>query len=241
MTTMSDVFDGAMRRIRVVEALIQARLEVDVAGLVAGVQARLEARLKLERVSVDADLADKRGPLGWGRVRTSVWRAPRWRKIVLSHVKVPPIIEGFAVVLLPEERLAAPAFGADLMALPTRLSVNADVYGGPPETLREAMAPLGESFVRLHSGTGPAWAATISSGIGLHAKVSPRMVDDAFGALTAALSRAIDVGEAAPNGDGEPAQRAFFAQFHGRGPRRGPLGRVFGAPWAERYSRLLFE
>src|SRR5260370_41746061 len=123
--------EEVLQKFRVVEELVKARLEVDVAGLVQGVRARLEARHTLQAIPVAADLAERAGPLGWGRVRTSAWEAPGYRKIVLSQVSLRPIVEGFALVLLPHAKLAAPPFGADLMALPTRVSVDADVYGAP--------------------------------------------------------------------------------------------------------------
>lgn len=236
------VVDEVMHKVRVLEELIKARLEVDMAGLVAGVRARLEARLRLSPLPASADLADRQGPFGWGRVRTSVWEAAGFRKIVLSHVTMRPMIEGFALVLLPVPRAGATVFACDLMALPTRVSVNADVYGQPPP--RELLAPLGESFVRLNGGAGPKWAQEIASGIGLHAKVSPRMVDDAFGALSGALARYLDVATVATSDRGSTSndlQREFFKVFHTHGPRKGPLGRIMGAAWAERYSRLIFE
>jgi hypothetical protein len=242
----SDVVSASqvMRRLRVLEELVKARLEVDVAGLVSGVRARLESRLALSPETIDAALALRRGPLGWGSVRTTAWQAPNIRKVVLSHVAFRPVVEGFALVVLPSPRLRAPVFGCDLMALPTRVSVNADCYGAPElgGLPRETLAPLGESFARFGGGAGPAWAATLASGVGLHAKASPRVVDDAFAALTAALARSLDVIASATEGPGGPeSQRAFFQAFHEHGPRRGPVGRLLGAAWAERYSRLIFE
>jgi len=235
------MLDEMMHKARVFEELIKARLEVDVSGLVAGVRARLESQLQMQPIPVDADLGDRQGPLGWGRVRTTAWEAPRYRKIVLTQVSMRPIIEGFALVVLPAPRLQAPVFACDLMALPTRVSVNADVYGAP-ELSRDLLAPLGESFVRLGAARGPKWSDSIASGVGLHAKVSPRTVDDAFGALTSALARYLDVVGGLPEGSGgAQAQKEFFQLFHEHGPRRGPLGRIFGASWAERYSRLIFE
>jgi hypothetical protein len=238
------VVDEVMRRFRVVEELVKARLEVDVAGLVSGVRARLESRLALTPIPVAADLGDRAGPLGWGRIRTTAWEAPGYRKIVLSHVAMRPVIEGFALVLLPTTRLAAPVFACDLMALPTHVSVNADVYGAGAlgSTIGQVLAPLVESFARLGSRPGPEWAAGLAAAGGLHAKVSPRVVDDAFAALTASLARYLEVSASAVDGSGgADAQRAFFAGFHEHGPRRGMLGRLFGAAWAERYSRLIFE
>jgi hypothetical protein len=237
------MFDQVMRQARVLEEMVKARLEVDVPGLLAGVRARLESRLALEPMPVPADLAEQRGPVGWGAVRTQAWQSPELRKVVLSYVSLPPIIQGFALVLLPRPRLAAPVFGADLMALPTRVSVNADVYGLPAELpLREVLEPLAESFVRLGARHGPAWATDISSGVGLHAKVSPRVAKDGFAALTAALARYLDALSVAPDGPGgASAQRIFFERFHAHGPRTGPVSRVFGSEWAERYSRLIFE
>ncbi len=244
--------DSLVRQLRMLEELVKARLEVDVPGMVAGVKARLESRLQLHAIPIDADLANKPGPFGFGSVRTWAWQSAEARKLVLSHIGLRPVIEGFALVIHPSPRRAAPIFGADLMALPTRLSVNADVYGVRERT-EGVLEPLGESFGRLRShASGPAWAQGIASGAGLHAKPSPRLVDDAFGALTAAIGRYLDVLMTAPeepgNGDaatgerpGAAASRDFFTAFHTHGPRRGPLGRLFGAPWAERYSRLIFE
>jgi hypothetical protein len=237
--------ENVMRQLRVFEELIRARMQVDVAGMVAGVRARLESRFALTPLPVDADLSDKRGPAGWGHVRTTAWQAPGCRKIVLSHVAMPPVIEGFALVVLPLPRKLAPIFAGDLMALPTRLSVNADLYAAPSlqAVARQALEPLAESFARLESGGGPSWAHAIGSGRGLHTKVSPRAVDDAFAGLNAALGRALDTLAAAPEEDdaGSQSQKLFFEAFHTHGPRRGPLGTLFGAPWAERYSRLIFE
>jgi Ferredoxin-dependent bilin reductase len=239
------MLENVMRQLRVFEELVRARIQVDVAGMVAGVRARLESRLTLQAVPVDADLGDKRGPGGWGRILTTAWQAPGCRKIVLSRVDMPPLVDGFALVVLPLPRKAAPVFAADLMALPTRVSVNADLYAAPPllEVARQALEPLSESFARLESGGGPAWAHALSSGRGLHAKLSPRAVDDAFAGLNAALARALDLIAAAPEeGDGgAETQRLFFESFHSHGPRLGMMGTIFGGAWAERYSRLIFE
>jgi hypothetical protein len=175
-------------------------------------------------------------------VRTWAWESPEARKVVLSHIGLRPVIEGFALVIHPNKR-AAPIFGADLMALPTRLSVNADVYGARALTVG-LLEPLGESFGRLRSHEGPEWAQSIASGAGLHARPSLRLVDDAFASLTAAIGRYLDVLTATKEGSSDgnvPSQRDFFEAFHAHGPRRGPLGRLFGAAWAERYSRLIFE
>lgn len=236
------VVDQVMRQFRVLEELVKARLEVDMPGMLAGIRARLESRLPLQAVPVDADLADKRGPLGFGHVRTTVWEAPGIRKIALTQVAMRPMIEGLALVVLPQPKLAAPAFACDLMALPTRVSVNADVYGTDKPALKSVLEPLGESFVRLGGGAGPAWAQPIASGVGLHARVSPRAVEDASAALTGSLARYLDVVTAASEGPGgSELQRQFFQLFHEHGPRAGALGRLFGGAWAERYSRLIFE
>jgi hypothetical protein len=242
MSAIADAHQQLMRRARQLEELVKARLEVDMAGLVAGVRARVESRLTLQPILVGADLADKPGPLGLGHVRTLAWECPEARKVVLSHVSMRPLIEGVALVIHPSPKLSAPIFGADLMALPTRISVNADVYG-PPELRHGVFGDLAESFGRLGSHAGPAWAQPIASGQGLHAKCSLRLVDDVFAALTASVGRYLDVLTKAPAAsavDERPAHD-FFAAFHANGPRKGPLGRVFGAAWAERYSRLIFE
>lgn len=234
--------ESVVRQLRVLEELLKARLEVDVPGMVQGVRARLESRLRLTPLPVDADLTNKPGPLGFGAVRTWAWQAPEARKVVLSHIGLRPVIEGLALVIHPHKR-AAPIFGADLMALPTRLSVNADVYGTPTLTVG-VLEPLGESFGRLRSHQGPSWAQPIASGAGLHARPSLRLVDDAFAALTGAIGRYLDVLSATTEGSSDgnvPSQRQFFEAFHAHGPRKGPLGHLFGAAWAERYSRLIFE
>src|SRR5262249_6642626 len=157
-----------------------ARMQVDVAGKGAGARARLESRLPLSAIPIDAHLADKRGPAGWGRIVTRAWQAPGCRKIILSPVDGAALVDGVAVGILPLPRKAAPVFAGDLMALPTRVSVNADLYASPSlqEKSRQALEPLTESFSRFESGGGPSWAQALASGRGLHAKLSPRAVED---------------------------------------------------------------
>jgi hypothetical protein len=238
------LLDGArvaiVRQVRQLEELVKARLEVDMPGIVAGVHARIESRLSLTPLPIDADLAVKEAPLKLGRVRTQAWESPECRKIVLSQIAMRPAIEGVALVIHPKPGRKAAIFGADLMALPTRISVNADCYGAPSETA-PLFAELGESFARLGSGAGPLWARGIASGAGLHAKVSLRLVDDAAAALSAAIGRYLDVLIAAPVVATNGAGQEFFSAFHAHGPRRGPLGHIMGNAWAERYSRLIFE
>ncbi len=230
----------ARKKAQEIEEDLKARREVEVEGMVAGVRARLEERLSLSPLPVDGDLSDRKGPLHWGRVRTSVFRAARLRKIVLSHISMPPIIEGLALVVIPVPDLDVPVFAADLMALPTRVSVNADVYGRDWQT-RNALLPMAPTFRHLGSSAGPVWAARLGSGRGLHAKLHPRVVDQGFAALTQALQCYLDeLDQAAPGRSTEP-QMAFFQAFHDNGPRKGPLSRIMGESWAERYSRLVFE
>jgi hypothetical protein len=240
--TLVDAREALVRRVRMLEELVKARLEVDVPGMAAGVRARLQSRLALTPVPIDADLADKQGPLGWGRITTSVWQAPQFRKVVLSTVRLRPVIEGFAVVLLPTPERAAPVFGADLMALPARVSVNADIYGKNDASDGLAFDELSESFARLGSGAGPEWSRALASGNGLHAKLSLRAVDDGFGAITSAMAKYFElVDRATSDTNTTDVQREFFSAFHNYGPRKGPLGYIFGQVWTERYSRLIFE
>ena len=90
----------ASRRARTLEEDLKARREVDVAGMVAGLRARLLDQLPLVPLPLDADLAEKAGPAGLGRVRTQVWQSDRLRKVVLSHISLPPVIEGLALTLI---------------------------------------------------------------------------------------------------------------------------------------------
>jgi hypothetical protein len=236
--------DEGMRQARLLEELWKARLEVDVPGLFAGVRARLESSLPLTPVPIDAELTGPEGPLGWGNIHTEVYTAPRVRKIVLTSVSQRPVLEGFALVLLPDPELAAPVFACDFMGLPTRISVNADCYG--TRTLGnlplDLLSPLRESFGRLGGHSGPPWSLGLASGIGLHARVSPRLGNDAFAALSAALGRALEgVAHAQVGPGGQESQAAFFRAFHAHGPRKGPIRYLYGPAFAERYSRLVFE
>lgn len=225
---------------------LSARLEVDVAGLAAGVRARLDGRLALTPLAIDADLAERRGPFGLGRVRATAFESPELRKLVLAQLAVPPLIEGIELAAHPRRGVDAPVFAADLTVLPTRITVHADVYGAPERT-RGILKPLAAAFARLQGEPAPEWAAAIASGEGLHAAASPRQVDDLFAALTAALGRWLEVLAAAGKLDDAGAaaaqhdQEAFFAAFHSHGPRTRAVARLFGAPWVERYSRLAFE
>jgi hypothetical protein len=232
--------DAIVRGVKQLEELVKARLEVDMPGMVAGVQARLESRLHLEPLPIDADLAMKEAPLKLGHVRTQAWESAECRKIVLSHVAMRPALEGLSLVIHPRPGRKAPIFGADLMALPTRIAVNADCYGPPSETA-PLFSELGESFARLGSGAAPMWTQGIASGAGLHARVSLRLVDDAFATFNAAIGRYLDVLAVSPEGVTNGAGKDFFTAFHSNGPRRGPLGHILGKDWAERYSRLIFE
>ncbi len=242
--TVRSRLDDGMRNVRRLEELWKARLEVDVPGLASGVRARLESALQLTAVPVDAELAAPDGPLGWGAIRTEVYAAPRYRKIVFSSIAQRPVLEGFAVVLLPDPELAAPIFACDFMGLPTHITVNADAYG-TRELGRmplDLLAPLRETFGRLGSTSGPPWSLGLASGVGLHARVSPRLGNDAFAAISAAVGRAIEVlGRAEPGPGGRESQEAFFRAFHAHGPRRGALRYLYGPAFAERYSRLVFE
>ncbi|MSP62454.1 MAG: hypothetical protein EXR72_19400 [Myxococcales bacterium] len=222
----------------------RSRLEVDVPGMVAGVRTRLESRLALTPLPVDADLADRRGRFGLGRVRTWAFESQELRKAVIAHVSLRPVVsvwEGLVVTLAPRRDLHAPIFAADLMVLPTQVSASADVYG-PAALTAGLLHPLAPSIVRLGGGAGPEWTRGIGSGEGLHARVSARLVDELFAALTGGLGRYLDALLAAPRGgDSGRAQADFFAAFHAHGPRTGPLAHLLGSAWAERYSRLLFE
>ena len=122
---------------------------------------------------IDADLADKPGPLGLGHVRTWAWESPEARKVVLSHVGLRPVDRGLRARRSIRRKRAAPIFGADLMALPTRLSVNADVYGDARAAPPGVLEPLGESFGRLRSRTGRRGRARSPRARGLHARAEP--------------------------------------------------------------------
>jgi hypothetical protein len=244
LETLRGRLDDGVKQARRLEELWKARLEVDVPGMWSGVRARLESAVPLKAIPIDAELSTPEGPLGWGSIRTEVYSAPKLRKIVLSTVSQRPVLEGFALVLLPEPELAAPVFACDLMGLPTHVSINADAYGTRDlgRMPLDLLAPLRESFGRLGSGAGPAWALGLASGVGLHAKLSPRLANDGLAALSAALGRALEViGASEPGPGGLETQQAFFRAFHEHGPRKGAIRYLYGPVFAERYSRLIFE
>ena len=63
--------------------------------MVAGLRARLLEQLQLEALPIDADLSEG-GPSGaWGTVRSEAWRGERLRKVVLSQIAVPRVLEGW--------------------------------------------------------------------------------------------------------------------------------------------------
>lgn len=230
----------ATHRIRVLEEDIKARKEIDVAGMIAGLRARLGEQLELQPLPLDADLSERRLPAGFGRIRTEAWRSTKLRKIVLSHIAIPGVIEGLALTALPNVELDFPCFAADLMALPWRLSVNADVYGHEEQT-QNTLLSMQATFQRLGSGPGPLWAARLGSGCGLHTKLRPRQVEEGFAALSQSLATYLGALAHAKEGRSAEAQAQFFDAFHENGPKKGMLRRLFGTAWAERYSRLVFE
>jgi hypothetical protein len=219
---------------------MSARYGIDVGGMASGVRSRLESRLPLSPLPIDADLEEHATRLGVGRVRTFAYEAPRLRKLVISEVNLFPLLEGFALTLLPRHEVCAPAMAGDFMLLPTALSVNADVYGAPPTT-RGVLAPLAASFEALGSHPAAPWATPLASSEGLHARMSPRLVGEAYGALAASVGAFLDALAAAPEEPGRSdEQAAFFRLMHEHGPRR-RMRLLLGDAWAERYSRLLFE
>src|SRR5262245_56665896 len=113
-----ELLGEAGHKARALEEDIKARREIDMEGMVAGLRARLAEQLKLEPLPIDADLAEKKLVAGLGRIRTEAWRSERLRKVVLSHIAVPGVIEGLALTALPSFELDSPCFAADLMALP---------------------------------------------------------------------------------------------------------------------------
>lgn len=231
----------ATHRARTLEEDLRARREVDVAGMVAGLRARLLEQLQLEALPIDGDLSEGRAKWGLGSVRSEAWRGERLRKVVLSHIAVPGVLEGLALTMLPIVELDTPMFAADLMALPWRISVNADVYGRDWQT-RDGLKAARSSFFRLGSGPGPLWSAKIGSAHGLHAKLRPRQVEEGFAALSQGLGAYLQELTEAPPGRSQTVQEQVFWAFHQNGPRtRAPLRKLFGEDWVERYSRLLFE
>lgn len=233
------LFGEVARRARTLEEDLKARREVDVEGMVAGLRARLLDQLALTPLPIDGDLAEKTGPAGLGRVRTQVWQSDQLRKVVLSHISLPPVIEGVALTLIPIIDLDFPLFAADLMALPWRVSVNADVYGRDWQT-RDALKSVRTTFFRLGSGPGPQWTGKLSSGQGLHAKLRPSQVEEGLAALTQGMATYLGELAQAPPGRTIESQAMVFQVFHQHGPRK-RLAQLLGEPWAERYSRLMFE
>lgn len=227
-------------RVRTVEEDLKARREVDVSGMIAGLKARLAEQLELSPLPVPADLSDRSAPFGLGRIQTWAWSAPKLRKIVVSHIHLPPVLEGLALTLLPVHELDFPCFAADLMALPWHISVNVDVYGRDWQT-RDSLQSLRLPYQRLSNRSGPLWAARLGSGHGLHARLRPRQVEEGFAGLKEGVASYLKELEDAPPGRSIESQTQFFYAFHQNGPRVGPLKRVMGDEWAERYSRLVFE
>lgn len=241
----ASTYNAPMRLPPAIERLlteVKARYEVEPAGMAAGVRARLESRLALRPLAIDADLEQARGRLHLTHARTLAFSAPRLRKVVWTEVGLFPIVEGFALTLLPEHGVRAPIFAGDFMLLPSAVSVGAEVYG-PRELTAPVFASTSDAFAKLGARPVPAWADTIASGRGLRARVSPRIVGEAYGALTSALGVYLDALAAAPEGDaaeGAREQAEVFRALHEHGPRR-RMRWLFGEAWAERYSRLAFE
>ncbi len=241
---LESIFEVPIREAKRFEERLLARTQVDVDGLAAGLRARLAARLPLAPLSVAPDLEVGRAAFGLWSVRTSLWDAPRLRKIALSQVRVLPMVEGVALVLLPSPELDFPVLACDLMALPARLSLNVELYGAPAlrPLCRSILAPHEAALTQLRNRARPAWSEVIASGHGAHARVDPRRIEECSSTLFGVVGGYLEALERArPGALGVPSQRTFFAAFHQQGPRKGAVSRVLGQPWAERYSRLMFE
>jgi hypothetical protein len=224
-------------------ARLQAGQNVSVEHLADSLREHLARRLHdLQPIEVDADLREGRGRFGVGFVQTQLFRAPgaRLRKAVLTQISVRPLMEGFALVLQPDLGVDHPTFAADFILLPARLSVNAEAYGLSWQG-RRALSPAWERFAALGAGPGPQWAVHLSTPQGLHAKLHPERAQEALDVLVLGLHAYLDALESAPSGSSKEGQDQFFRAFHANGPRTGPLRRVMGDAWAERYSRAVFS
>ncbi|HMU40679.1 MAG TPA: hypothetical protein PKE31_16845 [Pseudomonadota bacterium] len=233
----------ANRRLRTLEEDVKARGEADFSGMANGLRARLVEQLELTDLPIDADLRQHALPLGVAEVSASAYRSPKVRKIVMSHVLVGasrlPAIEGLALTVFPEYEWDLPCFAADFLAFPWSVSVHADVYGREWQT-QKVLSSLQHAFLRLGSGPGPVFCASLASGDGLHARLRPRQMEEGFAALLQALKAYLDLFADPPPGRSQSAQQEVFAVFHEAGPKK-RLRRLFGEAFAERYSRLLFE
>ncbi len=243
-TLLDRLLEVPIREAKRLEERILARTQIDMGGIGAGLRARLSSRLPLQPLPVAADLQVGRALFGQWWCKTEAWDAPRLRKVALSQIRMLPMVEGLALVLLPSPELDYPVLACDLMALPARLSLNLELYGAPAlrPTMQSILAPHEASLAQLRNRQGKEWSEVLASGHGVHARVDPRRAEECSATLFAVVGQYLQgLAEARPGELGAASQRTFFAAFHEHGPRRGPLGRVLGADWAERYSRLIFE
>lgn len=237
------VWDDVVQRSRALEEDIKARREADFSGMANGLRARLSEHLELSELPVDADLREHESPFGVARVVTAAYRSPKVRKVVLSHVVVGParlpVVEGLLLTVFPEYEWDLPCFVAEIVALPFWVSVSADVYGREWQTQR-VLSSLRPAFLRLGGNLCQGPLAPVCSGDGLYARLRPRQLEDGFAALLQALGASLQRLADPPPGRSLSTQQELFALLHDAGPRR-DLRRVFGEPFAERLSRLLFE
>ena len=148
-------------------------------------------------------------------MRTWAWQSGEARKVVLSHIGAAAASSRVSRWSSIRGRRAAPIFGADLMALPTRLSVNADVYGAR-ELTAGVLEPLGETFRSAQVARRAGVGACRSRRAPVCTRVpSLRLVDDAFAALTAAIGRYLDVLTAAKEATAGGQRRVSTRLFHG--------------------------
>jgi hypothetical protein len=227
---------------------------VDLASVARELEAELRSRGGRTQAHPVSDLLVA-GKLPGAALATFVLESDRIARAVVTHIRVPPLMAGLAIVVHPRAGLAAPLLLADLTIAPTgRARALLDAAG--PAIQRPSFADdFGSPLARVVDGarglrrsTVPPWLAPVSGGGGgtlrcdrgegeRLATVLSRYVATYLVALEGAphtLDRASLIANAA-------AARTVRDLVRANGPAKRWLARAFGERAAERYLRLLWR
>ncbi len=198
------------------------------------------------------DLTFRAGRLPGTAIASIVLESDRFARAVVTHVRVAPFYTGLSIAVHPRAELDAPLLVADINIPPpgfTRLFVDAV---GPSigsasfaSRFKTRLAPIVEAARGVTRSEVPAWISPLSGGAGARLRAKPtggnavlRVLAKYVDAYLEALDGAEPAHDAASNA---ASARSVRDAVRANGPAGKYLTRTFGAPFADRYLRLLWN
>jgi hypothetical protein len=169
--------------------------------------------------------------------RTRLFETEHHDRVVVSHVRALPMIDGVTVSMRPRSG-AAPWFLADLFCFPARVSANAWIVG--PATLGD-LSGVTTHLAGLNTLPAPKWLAPLTSGEGFSVRTRPGDAEAVFRAVrTLLVTTLVTLNTNRPVSASGEKVRAWADSLAKNAPFGKRLRRVFGRRFATRYTDLLF-